>query len=81
MRQVRARASDAKALADLTTNSTFAPRWGRYQGREATLENVLSKARNPTVNPFYRFWCLEGQAGTNAREELIDMFSITKKAL
>lgn len=76
--RVHARASDARALADLTSLSQFSRRWGRY--RAASLANLLPKARNPEFNPLYRLWQLEGQAGKQARQLLIDIFSTTKNA-
>jgi hypothetical protein len=78
-KMVRSRTSDAPALADLTTSSTFKPRWGRYRGKERTLANWLAEARDPKRNPFYRLWQLKGRVGETARAELIATFSIISK--
>jgi hypothetical protein len=79
-RIVKTSASDSQALVDLTTSSTFAPRWGKYKGKNGrrVLANWLTEARDPERNPFYSFWRQEGAVGAVAREGLINVFSIMK---
>jgi hypothetical protein len=67
--------SDAKAVATLTTAPRFAKRWGNFKGRERTLANILTKARDVKINPLYAWWLQPGKRGPLGRQALISVFS------
>ena len=74
--------SDTKAIAALIRDRRFSQRWGSYEGRERTLANMLTKARDIQVNPLYHLWLQPGEGGIMVRGALIETFgSLTKNAL
>jgi hypothetical protein len=77
MRAAGSEISDAKAVVALIRDPQFRQRWGRYKPR--TLENVLSRARNPTINPLGSLWKLKGRAGKEARRGISKWILASRK--